>query len=160
MKLFHAVLVALALSCAGAALATSPLPPMDETTHHLVARLARNLADQSRATYDYALTALNPLYPGTANVVAALNQYHLQARELELLMSGSAVAESVVRRQVAVLSLQSKQVAFAINALGANPWLNALVSRWNQTVTILNQIKAFVPVRRDDTRVAAFAHLY
>lgn len=155
MNIFRALIIALVLGVANPAVAavkTSPMPPMDDAVQQLLSRLARNLAGTTQDTYSYALTSLNPLYPGTANVVNALNQHHRNAQDLQSLLSGSAVAESVVRRQVQTLSLSSKQVAFAINGLGANPYLNGLISRWNQTVTILNQIKAFVPVGRAAVR--------
>jgi hypothetical protein len=161
-KLAIVILVALfAAQVAVAAPKTSPVQPNpgNDPVHQILQRLSKNLLDQSRKTTSYALQTLNPLYPGTTNVINALNLYTQSAQRLVTLLSTDSVNEELLRDQVSTLALGSQQVAFAINALGAHPALNGLVLRWNQCVTVLNQIKAFVPTR-DAERVARFDALH
>lgn len=152
------LLALLVLGFAANAQATSPI---EDPIHPILQRLSKNLAANARDTYSYALSTLNPVYPGTVNVINALNGFTREAQQFERLMNDPAVSDAAIQTQVSMLSLNSKQVAFAINALGVNPWLNNLVLRWNQTVTVLNQIKAFVPANgREATRVHAFTSLH
>ena len=147
-----------ALAFASQALATSPVI---DPVHPILKRLSKNLVTNARNTYSYALQTLNPVYPGTVNVINALNQFTREAQTFERLMHSETVNDAAIQSQVQMLALNSQQVAFAINALGANPWLNNLVLRWNQTVTVLNQIKAFVPtITVDEARAKKFAALH
>ena len=160
-KLVLATLMAFAVAQAEAAAPKdSPLPPpSSDPVHQILQRLSKNLVDQSRKTTSYALQTLNPVYPGTANVISALNGYTNGAQRLARLLDGDFVNEEQLQDQVSSLALSSQQVKFAIDALGWNPALNGLIQRWNQCVTVLNQIKAFVPAR-DAARVALFDALH
>lgn len=152
------LLALLLTTFATGALATSPI---QDPVHPILERLAKNLVSNARNTYSYALQNLNPVYPGTVNVINALNNYTREAQTFERLMSSGVASDWAIQSQVQTLALNSQQVAFSINALGQNPWLNNLVARWNQTVTVLNQIKAFVPVSAKDlARAQSFATLH